>query len=217
MTNFVFISLNKLTKSSIIKIQKQERVLQCTKNDIKDLKKFIRPSPAIFIVGTIWGLIGIIILIVSIFENIGEDSTMIIVGAVMLVMGIIIAVSGIYILKKADKRLAEIYSKGSTQILLNDFRTGGKAFKDLLILGQTFLIGKHTGTVITYSNIIQIYQYVHKTNYVEDSRILKAVIAPDRKVVDLCRIPLSGKGDDELRQVIGFIVSKNENIKVGYK
>ncbi len=186
-------------------------------NDIKELKKFIRPSPAIFIVGAVFILIGIIILAVSIPAKVENKEVVIVIGSVIFVIGIITAAAGISIMKKADKRLAEIDANGGTQILLNDFRTGGKAFKNLLILGQTFLIGKNTGTVITYSDIIQIYQYVHKTNYVEDSRILKAVIVPDRKVVDLCRIPLGGKGDDELRQVIGFILSKNENIKVGYK
>lgn len=185
-------------------------------NEMKELKKFIRPSSGIFVMGGILSAIALLILISSISYDEDDKMYMVVLGAVMLLIGAILIFSGIHSLNKVTKKLAEIDSNGGTQFLINDFKSGGKAFKDALILGQTFLIGKHTGTIITYNDILQIYQYVHKTNFVEDTRILKVVLAQNRKTVDLCPLPLRGKADNEAAQVINYILSRNPNVKVGY-
>ena len=117
---------------------------------------------------------------------------------------------------KFDKLLAKIEENNGMQILLNDFEKAGKAFGDLVILGDVFIIGKRTSMIVSYGEITRVYQYIHSTNGVEDTRILKANLAEGR-TVDLCRLPLRGKADDELNQVCRYICSKNPNIIVGYR
>ncbi len=117
--------------------------------------------------------------------------------------------------KKVAEKIDEFEKQGTLHVILHDFETAGTAFKDSLRLGQNYLFGKETGNIFTYNDIVQMYQYIHKTNLIEDTRILKVKTSAG-KTLDLCKLPLRGKGDDELSQVFAYVKGKNENIYIGY-
>lgn len=184
--------------------------------EFKDLKKYAKPSHALAVLGAFFVIIGLFVVVMGLTTDSYDSTEYIVTGIIGVLLGVLFIYLGIRDNKKFDKKLKEIEENGGMPILLNDFKTGGRAFKNSLIVGQTFLIGKKSGTIVTYNEIVQIYQYVHSTNFVEDSRTLK-VKTIQNSVLDLCSIPLRGKGNDELEQVINYILSKNPNVKVGYK
>jgi hypothetical protein len=96
-----------------------------------------------------------------------------------------------------------------------DFQKGEKLFGDAVRVGNKYIIGKGTNCIISYKDIKQIYQYIHKTNHFEDYRSLRAYTNDGTK--DICQLPSNGAGEQTVRQLIMYICTKNPNIKVGYK
>ena len=136
-------------------------------------------------------------------------------GVIGALAGIGIVIASIMEKKRYDKHLDELKKSGEISLLMSDFRGGSKAFKDRLILGQNFLIGKETAVFLRYDEIAQIYQTIHRTNFVEDSRTI-TVITTEGKHKELCILQMWGKSNDELNQVFGYIASRNPSVKVGY-
>lgn len=132
----------------------------------------------------------------------------------VLICGVVTG-CGIYSQWKVTKKIKEIEQRGELPLVLHDFEMAETAFNDALRMGQTYMLGKGTGGIFTYNDIVQIYQYIHKTNGLEDSRMIK-VKTSDGKTHDLCKLPLRGKGDDELSQVFAYVKGKNEKIYLGY-
>lgn len=147
-----------------------------------------------------------------------DDDAMMLIGG--LSVGIILfIILFIYIQYKAStlkKLIDDIEARGELLILLNDFETSGRAFNDSLRVGRSYLIGKGKGTIICYHDIVRIYQYIHKTNSVEDSRALR-VQTVENKTIDLCKLPLRGAADDEVMHFFSYIKNMNNNIKLGYR
>ncbi len=187
---------------------------------LKVLKKYIRPSYDGIMLGGFLALCGGALLIYDIiecFENSGIEIKEFAIAVFFTLFALFILELSITELKRFKKLLTDIVENGGLPFLLNDFQNGGKAFKDKLILGQNFLIGKNTGVVIAYSDIGRIYQQIRKTNGVEDSRTLKVLHLKTNRYYDLCKVPRRGKAEDEVQQVVEYIVSMNPNIRVGYK
>lgn len=183
-------------------------------NSITVIKKYITPSYSAVIAGTVISILAILWFVIS-STIIDMDRTKeIIIGSVTLIMGIFLAAWELAFIFQVKKSLSLVDKNGDMQILLDDFKNGIQFFKGSLILGQRFIIGKNSGNVLYYSEIIRIYQYIHKTNFVEDMRVLKAV-NNKRNVINICALPLRGKGDSELTIAINHILSKNPNVKVG--
>ena len=88
--------------------------------------------------------------------------------------------------------------------------------KGRILFGNNWIYKKGTARVITYSEIVQVYQFVQKTNFIESERMLKYVDTKG-KTRTLCDLELRGRSDEELKQIIGMIYIKNPGIKVGYK
>ena len=77
------------------------------------------------------------------------------------------------------------------------------------------MFGKGMGTIIKYKDISNIYQYVHKTNLVEDKREIR-VEKVSGEEIKLCKIYLNGKSDDELIILMNYILEKNPNVQIVY-
>lgn len=184
-------------------------------DELKDLKKYVCPNKlARFFFG---GLTVILLVLCVYFMLFGKDAEMLIITIVsgIVMFGLIFAyVSQDYLIY--IKKMKIIEQQGNMPVLLFDFKNGGPAFNDYLRVGGRYLIGKKTGTMVSYDEIARIYQYVHQTNFVEDSRMLK-VKTTNGKTYSLCRLPLKGKADDEVNHVISYILSVNGNVQVGYK
>ena len=114
--------------------------------------------------------------------------------------------------KRIIRRLEE---EGELSNVIMDFQEGEKLFGDAVRVGNKYIIGKGTNCIISYKDIKQIYQYIHKTNHFEDYRSLRAYTNDGTK--DICQLPRNGAGEQTVRQLIMYICTKNPNIKVGYK
>ena len=117
--------------------------------------------------------------------------------------------------KRYNARLERIEQAGGLEALLTDFENGSKAFGGQLIVGKQFLIGKRTGAVLPYGEIVRMYQYIEKTNGIEDKRFVRVNTANDG-VIDLCRLKLRGKSNEEFEQFSEYLVGVNPNIALGY-
>lgn len=82
-------------------------------------------------------------------------------------------------------------------------------------LGRRYIVSLTTGTVVSYNEIRNVHQYVHKTYFIEDSRALQAVTTGN-KTVTLTGLARKGKADEDLKRVIAFLLTRNPSITVGY-
>ena len=115
---------------------------------------------------------------------------------------------------RASKCINELISDGSITSVLSDFQNGKHCLNDNIIVGENYLIGKKSSCVLSYSEITRLYQFVHKTNFVEDQRKLQAVTTSG-KTYSLARLELKGRSNEELNTLLVEILSRNAAIKVG--
>ena len=177
---------------------------------LKDLKKYVRTSPATIVLGIIF-----IILAPIAYYMIYDIVYSIAWGLGILIMGIVLIGTYFHISGNLNKKLKKIEAEGNLPLLLNDFKTGGKAFDGRMILGQQYIIGKGLGTILAYYEIKNIHQKINYTNGIENQRTLMAVTTYGR-TLNLCTLKLRGKSDDEANHVISYILSINPRITVGY-
>lgn len=131
-----------------------------------------------------------------------------------LIIFIALFAVGLIPLIKSKKFYADIESKGMLPYIEADFE---KAFpvRNNIYLGNNWIYVKGKERLLSYADITQVYQYIHKTNFVENERALKYVDKNGKHRV-LCKIDLRGKSDEDVRKIVSFILSKNPNIKIGF-
>lgn len=118
--------------------------------------------------------------------------------------------------RKLREQLEGLDGSAEQSRILQDFAHAQSVIGDTLRVGQHYLYGKGSGRVVAYSEIKQVYQHIQRTNFVETARTLQYVNT-DGKTRVLCRLPLRDKAKDEVLQVMAFILSKNPNVKLGYR
>ncbi len=106
--------------------------------------------------------------------------------------------------------------EGRLQNVLSDFRDAMDCMGGELRLGQQWIYGKGSGIPYEYGNIIRVYQYVHKTNFAEDSRQLHATLKTGGTAT-LCDLPVGGAQEQELNRALNIMLHYNPNIQIGYK
>lgn len=97
-----------------------------------------------------------------------------------------------------------------------DFTAAVSMRKNRIRFGRRWIFCKGKCRLVRYEDIRQIYQYVHRTNFMEDDRALKYVDSNGKTRV-LCKLELQGKSDEELHKMADLILSKNPGVKIGYK
>ena len=176
-------------------------------NEKKEFIKYNKPTTTYIVIGFGAFFTLLVILCGS------ELSTFTHIGGFILGVGLI--VGGIYEIVKFNNMIKSFEENGKMVTILSDFRNGTKAFDGKLIIGQTWLIGNKTGTILQYSDVVRFYQTIHKTNYIEDGRTVTAV-TKDGKRVQLCNLKTRGKSSDELDYFFSFISSNYPEIALGY-
>lgn len=167
----------------------------------KKLRKFVKPHHEEYIGGIWFIVIGITGVVFGIMEHDYQTTFLSLLFAILLGGGILY--SGISATLKYRKKIQHIEDSSALEILMDDFENGSRAFKDSLILGKVFLIGKRMGTIVSYNEIVRIYQYIEKTNGVESKRTIKIETADNRKL-DLCKLKRWGKSDDEFVRLLNI-------------
>ena len=173
----------------------------------KAFRKYISEGYTSLYLGPILVLLGGVMFV-------GETILTYLVGLLLIAMGVYMVYCWFRDKKQMDRQMETWRNTGALQGLLAEFQQSGPVFQDTLRLGQTHLFPKGTGKVLTYGELTQVYQYVHKRNFVEDRRELRAVAGG--KEITLAKLPLKGKGDEDLKKVLGFFLMKNPGIHVGY-
>lgn len=117
---------------------------------------------------------------------------------------------------KSRKFFKILEDSNQMDMVLQDFSAATPMRKDQIRFGQRWIFCKGKAFMIPYERVHQVYQYIHKTNFVEDERWLKCV-DDQGKTRKLCRLDLRGKSDAELQSMIRLIWSKNPGVKIGYQ
>lgn len=129
--------------------------------------------------------------------------------------GILVIWSGHSSSQKFAAYIQDAESSGKLQELLNDFSHSYSMVGDNIRLGSKYIYGKKKGRPVSYNEIRKVYQYRHKTNFVEDYRQLQAVVT-DGSTRVLCDLKLGGKSDEDVAKIMGFIYHQNPNVHLGY-
>ena len=204
-------------KTSIPKKEKR-------KSPVKELKKYIFFSSIGVFLKEIGALILSIILLIVVVTDISDILDMLrnegsMLGKILICVVVLLPVFGIAqycLVVSAPKRIIRrLEEEGELSNVIMDFQEGEKLFGDAVRVGNKYIIGKGTNCIISYKDIKQIYQYIHKTNHFEDYRSLRAYTNDGTK--DICQLPRNGAGEQTVRQLIMYICAKNPNIKVGYR
>ena len=132
-----------------------------------------------------------------------------------MILGVLVAYSCVKAQMDFKGQISRMEDDGSINRALTEFATAGILCGGNLRFGDTYIFGKKSGMVLPFGQITKIYQYIHKTNGVENYRAIKVVTA-DTKVHELCKIQLRGKADTEVQHIVGVILSKNPSVHVGY-
>lgn len=105
-----------------------------------------------------------------------------------------------------------------------DFYGAHSILGDNIRLGDEYVFGKNLCTILRYTDICRLYQYVYELNFVEWHRELHAVDIQG-KVWRLCELKLHSMfrtrkneiADQALTKVLSLMLSKNPMIAIGYR
>lgn len=117
---------------------------------------------------------------------------------------------------KSKRFYNDLQNNPQLPLIQEDFRNAVPVRNGTLRLGRTWIFIKNKETLLTYAELSQIYQYIHKTNFVEDERKLIYVDKSGKKKT-LCKLDVRGKSNDEMAKIVNFILAKNPYIKIGYR
>lgn len=183
-----------------------------TKKRYNKLRKYVIPHHEGYVFGTPFVFMVVVCFYLAFLEG---NPSYLLASLVFVAIAALGFYSGISGTRKYRSCIAQRMTYDGVNTLLSDFENGGKAFKGSMILGQQNIYGKRSGEIIPYSSVVRIYQYIEKDGIFENDRKLCLELKGGKKV-KMGNIPLKGKGNEELKQVFGYICSKNENVMLGY-
>lgn len=171
----------------------------------KELEKYLSPSEFPIIIGAVLFVFGSVGAIVA-----G-------VGGATVVLGIIaLLIMSKTVITKMDvgDLLKSLRKQGILSTVIMDFKHASPCMDNAIKLGSTYLFGENTGTLVKYEEISKIYQWIHKTNFVEDKRELRIVLQSGNTRC-LCNLPLKGEADHEVAKICVAVKMKNPSVQIG--
>ena len=171
----------------------------------RDLKRYLQPKFGPLSIGIVWlaaGIAGMVALD-------GE--------IIALAIGVLFAAlaAGPLLLKliRLNKQIKELEEAGKLSYVLEDFFIADSYVNDYIRMGDTYIFGRMTGTMVRYDEIKKAFQYVHKRNFSESSRGIKVRIKGHR-TLELTKLPTRGKGNADLEKIMAKIASVNPKAKL---
>ena len=185
--------------------------------DTKELKKYLISSNRFFaIVGALIAVFGVVFTIAIFAEGqVEEPLKMLLTGVFVTGFGALLVWLGTSSSKEFKAHIQALESSGEMTHVLADFAQAQPLVKDKVRMGQNYIFGKGENQIVRYEEIRQVYQYIHKRNFVESDRSLKYVNSKG-ETKELCVLQLRGKSDEAVKQIVTMILMKNPNVKVGY-
>lgn len=188
------------------------------KTQIDALKSFVKAAYFRLIVPGLSVLFLAFLIIVSVVISIDGDGKALAVGALWLLFFIgamerlIRKISDVF---GVNKQVEKYTQEGKINDVLQDFQSAEKFLDNHLYIGREYVFGKEAGKILEILEISRVYQYVHKTNFAEDRRLLIAETISGGKIA-LAKLKRYGKSSDELTLIVSRLLEKNPNIQVGY-
>ena len=181
--------------------------------DNKELKSYIAGSSGMLLIGLFFAGFGMMGFFVDMDNALGLMLMMFGFAAIFLII--------FFVSKSNLSKLIEQYeAQYGADVLSKDFSAAHSLLNDKIRLGDDWLYGRKTGTLVRYEQIKKIYIYIHRTNGAEDRRALKIETA-DGKARELCLIPTTGfvnkQNHPDVETVIKVLLIKNPNVHIGYK
>lgn len=173
-----------------------------------DLKKYMSANKFWWKVLT--GLFELALVVFIISAIAGNDVKP--VGLVVFLVGLGLSLIPQY---KSKRFYAELEASGKLPQIEADLKGAVAMRRNTVRFGNYWIFTKGKERLLRYQDIAQIFQYVHRTNFVENERLLKYVDKKGKQGV-LCKLELRGRSDDEVLKMISMILSKNPGVKVGY-
>ena len=174
-------------------------------NGADELKKYIRPGVGTLILGGVLIAIGVC---VAVSVSIGA-------GLIMLALALLCNIGTIIELSRWSDTLKIFEQSGLMDEAVANFNAAIPHLDGELLLGEKYLFGKRSGLILSYNEIRNAHQYIHKTNFAEDSRKLRVVLTSG-KSIDLCKLKVRGKSDDALKAALVAMIEKNGAMTIGY-
>lgn len=181
---------------------------------VRRLRRYLQPD---IIAGKIVFCVGIIIFTMYILSKFGfkimpnTDGYGIVVVFIFFISFLI---SGMDIMKRIrlQKQLHELEQSKEMPKVLKDFEYARSMYDGKLMMGNFYAFGKGCGAIIKYTDIDNVFEYVHYTNSIRDQRILK-VKMKNCKEYDLCYLKVFKKRFEEERQIVEIILKHNPSVK----
>ena len=117
---------------------------------------------------------------------------------------------------KVRKSIATLESSEMLRYIETDFENAIIMRNDLVRFGKAWIFIKGKQKPLAYRDIRQVYQYVHRTNFIENERKLMYVDQNGKKGT-LCKLKLRGKSDADVNRMVSIILNKNPYVKIGYR
>lgn len=171
-------------------------------SDISALRRYTFPVGGVFL--TVPGAVLLAAVIYAYITGAAEITALVIVVLAYLIM----LVAGIGDLTAHALLISRITKSGDMPVLLADLKRGRRVFGGDLILGETWAIGRHTGYMIKYSDIVYATQKIVRNKGNEASRNITVVHKNGKAPRVLCALKTGGRSDQELAEVIRFIQEK---------
>lgn len=116
----------------------------------------------------------------------------------------------------ANRWFSKLEESGEYAQILADFQSAMPVLGDKVRLGYRHIYVKGKRKFVSYSDICKLYQYVHKTNFIENQRQLHYLDPKGKKKV-LCDLKLGGKSDQDVLKIMTYVRAKNPSVHLGYK
>lgn len=161
-----------------------------------------------FVLAGIFGILGI---------GLVTASSRPLIGVVFFALMAGFVIYAFYRKKKQNEYFDSMLSSKEAYQILKDFWEGSPTTNGQLRMGEKYLFPKGQGVILKYSDIAKVYQSVHSTNGMKDSRVVKAELT-DGKTVTLCNIAASNRfGTEEFEGIAYPLLKKNPEIHIGYR
>lgn len=112
--------------------------------------------------------------------------------------------------------IKELTERGELEHALGEFSRASTILLDGKVrLATNYLFGQGSGRVFSYREIMQVYQEVHRTYFIETYRELIVVVGGHDYT--LCRLPRRGKGADDMTRIVKTMQLRNPAIEFVYR
>ena len=174
----------------------------------KEFTKFLKPRGMVGLI-----LIGVFMILFALVTVAVEIP--ILMMLFFLAVGVVLLYLGLHTLLQYPGYIRSLEESGYMMQILQDYAQANSVMHNQLRFGNYHLYAKGQGKLLTYTEIVRVYQHIHKTNFVEDRRELR-FLDRDGKEGTLCGLQLKGRSDADLRQVVGMLLQRNPSLQVGY-